>query len=189
MSLGVEVRPGKEHAAAKGLPGLWQTLEKLPRHQWPAFSRGDCGYGSEAIMLEHEERGLPYLFKLRHTKKVKELVLSMMRKGASWQDCSDGWQALETTLRLSKWSKERRVILVREAPAAPRFANPENPVAVKIAKAICPTRAVRAGTPVPPRGAARSRCLSAVWMNKPFPRWSCPNTTATVPMRKTASTS
>ncbi len=35
ISLGVEVRPGNEHAAAKGLPGLWQTLEKLPRHQWP----------------------------------------------------------------------------------------------------------------------------------------------------------
>jgi hypothetical protein len=39
ISLGVEVRPGNEHAAAKGLPGLWQTLEKLPRHQWPTFSR------------------------------------------------------------------------------------------------------------------------------------------------------
>lgn len=124
MSLGVEVRPGKEHAAAKGLPGLWQTLEKLPRQQWPTFSRGDCGYGSEAIMLEHEERGLPYLFKLRHTKKVKDLVQCMMRKGAAWQDCGDGWQALETTLCLSKWSKERRVILVREAPAAAPVREP-----------------------------------------------------------------
>ncbi len=26
-------------------------------HQWPTFSRGDSGYGSESIMLEHEERG------------------------------------------------------------------------------------------------------------------------------------
>ena len=25
-------------------------------------------------MLEHEERGLQFLFKLRHTNKVKELV-------------------------------------------------------------------------------------------------------------------
>ena len=41
LSLGVEVRPGNEHAAAKGLPGLWQTLGKLPRHQWPTFTRGD----------------------------------------------------------------------------------------------------------------------------------------------------
>ena len=41
ISLGVEVRPGNEYAGAKGLPGLWQTPGKLPRHQWPAFIRGD----------------------------------------------------------------------------------------------------------------------------------------------------
>jgi hypothetical protein len=111
------VRPGNEHAAAKGLPGLWQTLEKLPRHQWPTFTRGDCGYGSEMTMIEHEQRGLPYLFKMRHTAKVKELVARMMRQGALWQDCGDGWQALETTIRLSGWTKERRVILVRENPS------------------------------------------------------------------------
>lgn len=65
-------------------------------------------------MLEHEQRSLPYLFKLRHTAKVKELVTRMMRHGALWQDCGDGLQAHETTIRLSGWTKERRVILVRE---------------------------------------------------------------------------
>ena len=117
ISLGVEVRPGNEHAAAKGLPGLWGMLEKLPRHQWPTFIRGDCGYGSESVMLECETRLLPYLFKLRHTAKVKELVIRMMHQGALWQDCGDGWQALETTLRLGGWTRARRVILVRESPA------------------------------------------------------------------------
>jgi len=117
ISLGVEVRPGTEHAGAKGLPGLWQTLGKPPRHQWPTFIRGDCGYGTEAIMLECEERGLPFLFKQRHTPKVKELVTRMMRQGSLWQDCGDGWQALESTLRLSGWTRQRRVILVRENPA------------------------------------------------------------------------
>ncbi len=68
-------------------------------------------------MLEHEQRGLPYLFKMRHTTKVKELVARMMRQGAHWQECGDGWQALETTMRLSGWSKKRRVILVRENPS------------------------------------------------------------------------
>ena len=86
ISLGVEVRPGNEHAGAKGLPGLWQTLGKLPRCQWPTFMRGDCGYGQEAIMLESEERGLPFLFKLRHTAKVKTLVERMMRLGSQWQN-------------------------------------------------------------------------------------------------------
>jgi hypothetical protein len=77
--------------------------------------------------IEHEERGLPYLFKLRHTPKVKELVVRMMRQGAFWQDCGDGWQALETTIRLSGWTRERRIVLVRESPArAPvaRIAKP-----------------------------------------------------------------
>lgn len=117
ISLGVEVRPGNEHAAAKGLPGLWQTLEKLPRHRWPTFIRGDCGYGSESVMVECEQHNVPYLFKLRHTRKVKTLVQDMMRQGAAWQDCGDGWQSIEASVRLAGWTKERRVVLVREAPA------------------------------------------------------------------------
>jgi hypothetical protein len=127
ISLGVEVRPGNEHAATKGLPGLWRTLEKLPRHQWPTFVRGDCGYGNETVMLEHEQHGLPYLFKLRHSPKVKELVVTMMRQDARWQDCGDGWSAMETTLRLSGWTKPRRVILVRENPARAPLKQPGKP--------------------------------------------------------------
>ncbi len=69
-------------------------------------------------MLEHEQHGLPYLFKLLHTPKVKELVTCMMRQGDLWQDCGDDWQALETTLRLSGWTRERRVVLVGESPAS-----------------------------------------------------------------------
>lgn len=127
ISLGVEVRPGNEHAASEGLPGLWQMLEKLPRHQWPVFVRGDCGYGNETVMLEHEERDLPYLFKLRHTAKVKDLVVRMMRQGALWRDCGDGWEAMETTLRLGGWSRERRVVLVREKPARAPVRAPGKP--------------------------------------------------------------
>lgn len=117
ISLGVEVLPGNEHAGARGMPGLWKTLERLPRSQWPTYARGDCGYGNEAIMLEFEERGLPYLFKLRHTTKVKALVKTMMGRGELWRDCGDGWQALESSLKLDGWTRERRVVLVRENPA------------------------------------------------------------------------
>jgi len=124
ISLGVEVRPGNEHAGARSLPGMWQMLDKLPRDQWPTFIRGDCGYGNEAIMQECEGRGLPYLFKLRHTLKVKLLVQRMMRQGALWRDCGDGWQALESPLKLDGWSRERRVILVREAPSLAPVSGP-----------------------------------------------------------------
>lgn len=35
ISLGVEVRPGNEHAGATCLLNLWRTLEKVPRHHCP----------------------------------------------------------------------------------------------------------------------------------------------------------
>ena len=38
--------------------------------------------------------------------------------------CGDGWQALESTLKLSGWSRERRVILVREAPSLAPVSGP-----------------------------------------------------------------
>jgi len=150
ICLGVEVRPGKEHAAARGLPGLWQSLERLPRSSWPTFARGDCGYGNEAVMLEFEERGLPYLFKLRHTLKVKSLVQRLMSQGAGWIDTGDGWQAMEASLRLSGWSKERRVVLVREWPA-------QAPVGVK---------ARRRRDPWQLRGAGQWEVSAAPWCGK-----------------------
>jgi hypothetical protein len=117
LCLGVEARGGKEHAARHGLPGLWSLLEALPRTHWPAFIRGDCGYGNEVLLSECEARGLPCFFKLRHTAKVKTLLAQVQRAGGAWQDAGEGWEVIEARLRLSGWSAERRVVLVREKPA------------------------------------------------------------------------
>ena len=75
-------------------------------------------------MLEHEQRGLPYLFKLRHIAKVRQLVALMMSQGARWQDCGEGSSAMQTTLRLGGWTKARRVILARENPARAPIKEP-----------------------------------------------------------------
>ena len=117
LCLGVDVRDGKEHAAMYGLNGMWGLLDALPRTHWPAFVRGDCAYGSERWLSEAEARLQPYLFKLKHSGKVKMLFRQMQRSGAIWRDAGDGWEVLESTLRLSGWSQTRRVVLVREAPA------------------------------------------------------------------------
>jgi hypothetical protein len=117
LCLGVEVCGGKEHAARHGLPGLWELLDALPRTHWPAFLRGDCGYGNEVLLGQAEERGVPCLFKLRHTAKVKQLVARMQHAGAHWQDAGGGWEVLASSLQLSGWSRARRVVLVREVPA------------------------------------------------------------------------
>jgi hypothetical protein len=113
----VEVLGGKDHAGRHALPGLWTLLDALPRTHWPAMLRGDCGYGNEVLLGEAEARGLPCLFKLRYTAKVKTLVLQLQRAGAAWQETGDGWEVMESSLKLSGWSRERRVVLVRETPA------------------------------------------------------------------------
>jgi hypothetical protein len=117
LSLGVEVLSGKQHAAKHGLPGMWSLLEALPRTHWPTMLRGDCAYGNELLLSEAEARGLPYLFKLRHSKNVKALVVQAHRAGAQWQDAGQGWEVLESTLKLTGWTRSRRVVLVREKPA------------------------------------------------------------------------
>jgi hypothetical protein len=117
LCLGVEVLGGKAHAGRHGLPGLWSLLEALPRTHWPTLVRGDCGYGNEVLLSEAEARAVPGLFKLRQTAKVKTLVAQMQRAGAAWVEAGEGWQTLEASLRLTGWSRARRVVLVREAPA------------------------------------------------------------------------
>jgi Transposase DDE domain group 1 len=116
LCLGVEVLPGKAHSAKLGMVGLWRILEAMPRPQWPSLVRGDCAYGNEVILCQCEGRGVPYLFKLKHTMNVKRLVQTCLRQG-HWEEAGGGWQYLESVIGLKGWSHSRRVILVREAPA------------------------------------------------------------------------
>lgn len=76
-----------------------------------------------------EERQLPYLFKLRLTRGVKDLVRRMCYNGSAWQADGHGWEVMESTLQLSGWSRERRVIVVREqAASAPVDENPAHKI-------------------------------------------------------------
>ncbi len=66
-------------------------------------------------MTDLEARGLPYLLKLRHTPKVKALVRDVLGKSEGWLDWGEGWDATEAKIKLSGWSQERRVVIVRES--------------------------------------------------------------------------
>jgi hypothetical protein len=115
--LDVEVRPGKQHAGKHGMPGLWELIDSLPRQAWPQFLRGDCGYGNEENMRSAEARGLTYLFKLRQTKNVKQLV-RMLETMGGWCNAGQGFEGAEGMLQLSGWSYKRRVIVLRRARGA-----------------------------------------------------------------------
>lgn len=112
ICLDVEVRPGKQHASKHGMPGLWELIDSLPRQAWPQFLRGDCGYGNEENMEQAEDRGMGYLFKLRQTANVKQLVRMLELQGG-WCSAGRGFEGIEGNLQLSGWSCSRRVIAQR----------------------------------------------------------------------------
>ena len=112
LVMGVETAPGNEHTGAHSAPGLWALIDRTPRDCWPALLRGDSGIGSENVMREAESRGIAYLFKLRLTKNVKTLVERTFLRGG-WHDAGQGWQGQYADLRLTGWSRHRRVVVLR----------------------------------------------------------------------------
>lgn len=112
LVLDVEVQAGNRTASKYSRPGLFAFLDSLDRELWPAFLRGDCGFGNEETIRESEERGLPYLFKLRQTRKVRRLLEKLFTEG-EWEPAGEGYEGVEATLRLAGWTKERRVVVLR----------------------------------------------------------------------------
>lgn len=123
MTLTVDVQGGKSHSGTRGLPGLWRLIESLPRKCRPRLVRGDVGYGNEATMLGAEERAIRYLFKIRRSRNVCALF-RRLEASRAWKPCGDGWEAIDTTIRLDGWSASRRCLLVRRPAKAEPVAAP-----------------------------------------------------------------
>jgi Transposase DDE domain group 1 len=112
LALDVEVHSGKEHAAMYGLANVWQVLEGLPVHRRPWLLCGDASYGNERVMVECESHHQKYLFRLRGTKKVYQLIRALEQRGG-WTRFGDGLEAIEGQLQLTGWTRQRRVVVMR----------------------------------------------------------------------------
>jgi len=112
LVLDVEVQPGNQTAACYAQPGLWKFIDRLPPQARPAFVRGDCDWGNEKVISEAEKRGLPYLFKLRKSAKVKTLIEEAFYR-TDWRAGGQDWQGVEESLQLTGWTKRRRMIVLR----------------------------------------------------------------------------
>jgi hypothetical protein len=126
LALDVDVMPGNEHHANHASPGLWALLARIPRDSWPYALRADKGFASDATMTKCEAEGLRYLMRLRLTKKVQEAIRHMAGR-TDWADAGQGWQGIETHLKLTGWSAKRRIILMRRRTkrSAETRADPE----------------------------------------------------------------
>jgi hypothetical protein len=112
MVMDVEVQAGNQTASSFAQPGMWELLDGLEERSRPAFVRGDCAWGTERAMEGAEQRQLPYLFKLKQSPNVKKLVGKLLRQDG-WADAGQGWEGLESELRLKGWSQARRVVVLR----------------------------------------------------------------------------
>lgn len=112
MMLDVEVMAGNESSSKHTLPYLFEWLDNLPPEKRPQFIRGDCQFGSEAVMTACEIRHQPYLFKLKQTSNVKRFISKNMVSD-EWEHAGQGWQGIEGNIKLDGWKHSRRVVLLR----------------------------------------------------------------------------
>jgi len=76
-------------------------------------------------MSDCEVRGQKYLFRLRRSAGVKQLI-TLLERQCGWRPGVNGWSGLEGRLQLSGWSCQRRVVVLRrlQARAAGTAADP-----------------------------------------------------------------
>jgi hypothetical protein len=114
LVLDVDVRSGKQHAATHSRENLWRVWESLPKECRPQLLCGDASYGHEGLLAECEARGQKYLFRLRQSVGVKQLVQTLESK-SGWKPALNGWAGAEGRLQLMGWTAARRVVVLRRA--------------------------------------------------------------------------
>ena len=116
LLVSLDVQGGKAHGACHMAPKLWGWVDALPADCKPALVRGDIGFGNEGYLCAVEARELPHLFKIKMSKKVQALLRKLVTQhGETWTQTPGGWQAIDTSLKLQGWSRERRVVVMRRA--------------------------------------------------------------------------
>ena len=114
LLVAMDVQGGKKHAACHMAPQLWKWVDALPPASRPRLIRGDIGFGNERYLCECEARHLPHLFKLKMSAKVKKLIQQLAtQQGKIWQTTTEDWDVIKTKLKLTGWSCERRIVVLR----------------------------------------------------------------------------
>ena len=108
LVLDAQLQAGNRHSPSHGRAGLKALIESLSADERPQLVRGDCAYGSEGEMAQLEELQQAYLFKLRQSAGVKQRIKRQWQR-QDWSDMGQGWSGCEDELRLSGWSRRRRV--------------------------------------------------------------------------------
>ncbi len=112
LVLDVEIKAGDQSHSTHSLPGLVSLLNRLPADSKPEFVRGDIGFGTDTVMSELEMIHQPYLFKLKKSQNVIQLIYQHHGVG-KWTNVASGWEAKCSDLLLQGWKEKRRVVIIR----------------------------------------------------------------------------
>jgi hypothetical protein len=77
LALRVAGQPGDERNVAHAMSNLWTLLNHLRWHRWPSLQRGNKAWGVQPVMARAEQRGLPYLFRLRTDAILDTMALAV----------------------------------------------------------------------------------------------------------------
>lgn len=76
-----------------------------------AFLRADSGFFDKRILDFLEDRGLLYIVKAPFTKYVAIAA----RQAGGWMELGDGLAVAEARIKLVRWTRERRLVLIRHS--------------------------------------------------------------------------
>lgn len=115
LCLDMDFRPGNSASSGGWIKTMERLFSHLPSGKRPYINRADVSFSSEEFLSWHESSpDRPhYLFKLRKTSRVREVISKV--KEEEWQGSASfgALQVAETRLKLSGWSKARRVVVGR----------------------------------------------------------------------------
>jgi hypothetical protein len=113
LILDCEVQSGIQSPSNYTMPRLVEMLSSWTLKERPSCIRGDCAFGNEKVLSEIESQGIPYLFKIKQTKKIKDLINLISQRDEKWADAGKGWEGVCSSIQLSTWNKKRTVIILR----------------------------------------------------------------------------
>jgi hypothetical protein len=114
IMVGVDVAGGKAHGACHMASKIWEWVDDLPPECRPSLIRGDIGFGNEGYLCECEKRGLSHLFKLKISSKVQKVIRNLAAlSGEEWKKTTEDWEAIESSVKLTGWSRARRIVVLR----------------------------------------------------------------------------
>lgn len=108
------LRSGNAPCASNVVGFTLELLSNLPRHLRLRLVRADSGFCEDRWLSLLEERKLPYIV----VAVLHHKITSLLRKETIWQPSAvPGTEVAEVIYRGARWSRERRLILIRHRMA------------------------------------------------------------------------